>query len=56
MAPGYVQQAGLVVEFGEPVLLIITFYRAYINNQTGLPDYVIKILTNSLTITKFVDI
>jgi hypothetical protein len=40
MADGYVQQAGLVVEYGEPVLLIITFYTTYINNQTGLEDYV----------------
>ena len=40
MAPGYIQNDGVAVEFLEPVRLIITFYREFFNNITQQKDYV----------------
>ena len=43
MAPGYFQNEGVAIESPEPVRLIITFYREFLNPITQQIDSVIFI-------------
>jgi hypothetical protein len=43
MAPGYFQNEGVEIGRREPVRLIVTFYREFLNPITQQTDYVINI-------------